>query len=236
MLLLFGSLLLINVLTAIIFDIYRDKNQQSEGSWETDLVDMQINDTLHLLYRRGVRLRNEEHDQKSSWYSSALESVQAGAALNKSEVADIIEWNRAMVYFKVFKGYPSLFPDLVMQGHKALKDFMEEERSTDRMLEFITEKVTNNNDRTELMEKQLKDMQKLVMEIHERLFPKAKLELASRLDSLKEYVCIFFFKFNSTFIFPQRRPRTDIADPRGKRREECLRRSRRRRRRFGCLG
>eukprot|EP01064_Diplonema_japonicum_P006264 TRINITY_DN1417_c3_g1_i1.p1 TRINITY_DN1417_c3_g1~~TRINITY_DN1417_c3_g1_i1.p1 ORF type:complete len:1569 (+),score=278.81 TRINITY_DN1417_c3_g1_i1:44-4750(+) len=169
--LLFGSLLLINVLTAIIFDIYREKNQQSEGSWETDLVDMQINDILHTLHRKGVRARQSDHEESGGGCSSIIESVQSSAALNRKEVEDVIEWNRALIYAKIFPKCPSLFPDTRHES-KALKDWAEEERTTETRLESITETVSYSADKIEIIEKQIKDITKLLNEVHERIYPK----------------------------------------------------------------
>ncbi|KAJ9455782.1 hypothetical protein DIPPA_04567 [Diplonema papillatum] len=169
---LFGSLLLINVLTAIIFDIYRARNAESEGSWETDLVDMQINEILHTLYLKGVKARKEEQGQSSGGLS-ILESIQSNAALNSAEVGDVIEWNRTGLYGRVYPKCPSLFPD-TQQAYKALKDWPEEDRSADDMVLLINERCQSVTDRVEVVEKSIKDITSIVSEIHERFHPKGR--------------------------------------------------------------
>eukprot|EP01065_Artemidia_motanka_P041906 TRINITY_DN5510_c2_g1_i1.p1 TRINITY_DN5510_c2_g1~~TRINITY_DN5510_c2_g1_i1.p1 ORF type:complete len:1724 (+),score=604.60 TRINITY_DN5510_c2_g1_i1:405-5174(+) len=165
---LFGSLLLINVLTAIIFDIYRDKNQESESNWESDIVSLQVNELMLLLHRIG----QEQQDDAPTGVQALIRRALPKAALNNQEIADVIEWNRAGV-FKTLVGGVSLFPDPAHEA-KELVEFVEEDRTTDTVLRNLNEKVSSLYNRNENLEKQLKGMHKNLAEIHQRLFPAAR--------------------------------------------------------------
>ena len=178
--LLFGSLLLINVLTAIIFDIYRHKNDESKVSWSTDLVDMQINEMMRTLHQKA-----KENQKSSHWLNSLLQAIQTTTTLNKDEVENVMEWNRTLVYAKMW-GFPTLFPD-PLQEHRALKSFYEEERTTDVILEVMNNGQRNLIDRVESMERSMKEIGKSVQEIHGRIFPKSNMQLQKGVnDSVKK--------------------------------------------------
>jgi len=172
---LFGNLLLINVLNAIIFDIYRSKNEESESNWETDIVNLQITELLGLLHRVG----KEQESGGEQPIITQINRFLPKSEYNNAEIDEISEWNKNKKTYRVLlTGIPigpagiSLFPDPDFKDQ--LLEGVEEDRTTDSMIRNLNEKVSILSDRSETMEKTLKGLSKTVIEIHSRLFPNQK--------------------------------------------------------------
>eukprot|EP01062_Namystynia_karyoxenos_P055983 TRINITY_DN4697_c1_g1_i1.p1 TRINITY_DN4697_c1_g1~~TRINITY_DN4697_c1_g1_i1.p1 ORF type:complete len:1724 (+),score=636.33 TRINITY_DN4697_c1_g1_i1:102-5174(+) len=169
---LFGSLLLINVLTAIIFDIYRNKNVESESNWETDIVGLQINELLSLLHTVGVDHSRPDRDPGEPNSGGILRFVMRKlpkGELNRKEMSDIIEWNRLHVY-NVLAPSVSLFPDDKLE-EKSLRTIQENKLTMETAVQGLDDKVSHLSDRSETMEKHLKALMKNVAEVHQRIIP-----------------------------------------------------------------